>query len=130
MARAFGVQKVDLRLVLALVALGKHPSAGSIVSDLGDAFKCSERAVWDALAILRRSRLVEAQSDGIDRRRHRYAITERGEQVLTDPSGGLLLRVARKRHTTCPPKARRGSRDRRRGDADTVDSLRPGGTIT
>jgi hypothetical protein len=123
MARQYGVEKVHLVAVLALVA--EHPGATSaeITRLVIETFRCARRAAIDAISILRKSGCIEPIGHGTDRRRLSYYLTDRGWWCLVHPAGGILLRYARRLFTTCGATRVRRMQDRARdlhGDLDTA----------
>jgi DNA-binding MarR family transcriptional regulator len=121
MARHYGREKIELRSLLEMIA-GSVAGAGELVAQIMERFRCSERAAKDALAILKRAKLVEARPGRPDRRTRVYVLTRRGRAVLAHRYGPLLVRFARKLFTSCP--SRRG-RTRQaalieRGDLEAV----------
>lgn len=105
MNRRYAREKVDLWLVLALVALRGELRSGEHVALLAQEFDCSERAVKDALAVLRRGGYIDAVRDGRDRRERRLHVTDGGAQLVTASYGWIVLRFARRLFTTCPSGA-------------------------
>jgi DNA-binding MarR family transcriptional regulator len=102
MNRRYQREKVDLGLVLRLIATGEVPRAELYVDLLAQYFNCSVRAVKDSLAVLRRAGYVDVEAAATDRRQHHYRVTERGVRVLASPFGWAVLRLARRLWTTCP----------------------------
>ena len=123
MARQYGVEKVHLVGVLAIVAEHAGATSGEITLLVVEAFRCSRRAAMDAISILRRSGCIEPVRHDQDRRRHSYYLTDRGWWCLMYPAGGILLRYARQLFTTCGSDRVRRRQDRARdlhGDLDTA----------
>jgi len=100
--RKYAREKVDLGLVLAVIAAGLNMGSCEFVATLAHHFNCSERAANDALAVLRRGGYVDAERDERDGRRRRFLVTERGARLAFAPYGWLILRLARRLFTTCP----------------------------
>lgn len=123
MARQYGVEKVHLVAVLAIVA--EHPGAtsGEITLLVVETFRCSRRAAMDAISILRGSGCIEPVGHDEDRRRNSYYLTDRGWWCLVHPAGGILLRYARQLFTSCGSQRVRRRQDNardRHGDLDTA----------
>lgn len=81
MARHYGVEKIELRALLEMISGSAH-AAGDLVAQIVERSHCSERAAKDALAILKRAKLVDARVGESDRRRRMYVVTRRGRAVL------------------------------------------------
>jgi hypothetical protein len=123
MARQYGVEKVHLVAVLALVAEHRGATSSEITLLTVETFRCSRRAAIDAISILRRSGCIEPVRHEEDRRRHSYYLTDRGMWCLVHPAGGILLRYARQLFTTCGSDRVRRTQDRARdlhGDLDAA----------
>ena len=99
--RIYGREKVDLGLVLACIVAGVDVASGEFVVAMAHHFDCSERAVNDALAVLRRGGYVYFERDERDRRRRRLRVTRRGARLVSVPKGWVILRLARRLFTTC-----------------------------
>ena len=110
--RIYGREKVDLGVVLASIAAGVDVGSGEFVVALAHYFDCSERAVKDALAVLRRGGYVYVERDERDGRRHRLRVTRRGARLASAQHGWLILRLARRLFTTCASHAGAASETR------------------
>jgi len=123
MARQYGVEKVNLLQLLALIADNEGVQSRDVIRLIMDTFACSKRTAADALSILRQAGCVEAVPDSNDRRRHLYFLTSRGWQRFGDPYGGMLLRFARQLFTTCPSPGVRMKQHRLRENELTLETV-------
>jgi len=123
MARKYGVEKVHLVAVLALIAERPGATSSEVTLLVAETFHCSRRTAIDSVSILRKAMCIEPVRLDEDRRRLRYYLTRRGVWCLAHPAGGILLRYARQLFTSCGSRqARRiqeAARDRH-GELDTA----------
>jgi hypothetical protein len=118
MARQYGVQKVDLLVVLRLVRRLEPISYTALVGRLTKRFECSDRTAKDSISVLRRGGWLDDDGEVLLRAgdgnnaaaagQQLLRVSARGHYLLNHPRAAQVLRFARRLFTTCPsPKVRR-----------------------
>jgi hypothetical protein len=122
MAKTFQRQKVDLIELLGMISAEPGSGYGPLVDWSREVFTCSQRAVKDALAVIRQAGYVSVDPIGPDRRRRGYTLTARGERLLNSPNGAFVARFARQLYTSCGSKriARRQANLRVSGERELL----------
>jgi hypothetical protein len=79
--------KVDLQAVLRFVAAREWVESAELMAWIVEAFGCRERAAKDNVSVLVQGGWLGRERDEHDRRRLRYAITEKGREDMVGSLG-------------------------------------------
>jgi hypothetical protein len=93
--------KVDLQAVLRFVAAREWVESAELMAWIVEAFGCRERAAKDNVSVLVQGGWLGRERDEHDRRRLRYAITEKGREDMVGSFGQAALQRGRRCYSTC-----------------------------
>jgi hypothetical protein len=110
--------KVDLQAVLRSVATRDRVEAAELVAWIVEAFGCGARAAKDNVSVLVQGGWLAREREEHDRRRLRYAITEKGREDMVGSFGRAALERGRRCYSTCLSGASRRRQAARRARAE------------
>jgi hypothetical protein len=109
---------VDLQAVLRFLAAHEWVESARLVAWIVVTFACGERAAKDNVSILVQGGWLTREREERDRRRLRYAITEKGREDLVGGFGRAALERGRRCYSTCLGGASRRRQAARRARAE------------
>jgi hypothetical protein len=117
-ARRKSPSKVDLQAVLRFVARRDWVESAELVAWIVETFGCRERAAKDNASVLVQGGWLAREREERDRRRLRYAITEKGQEDIVGSFGRAALERGRRCYSTCLSGASRRRQAARRARAE------------
>jgi len=117
-ARSKSPSKVDLQAVLRFVEARNWVESAEFIAWIVETFGCRTRAAKDNVSVLVQGGWLARERDERDRRRLRYAITEKGREDMFGSFGRAALDRGRRCYSTCLSGASRRRQAARRARAE------------
>lgn len=100
-ARRTSSSKIDLQSVLRFIASREKVEYAPLIAWITKTFDSRERAAKDNVSVLMKGGWLEKRDNTNDRRRTRYALTEKGKSDMAGSFGRTALARGRRLYSTC-----------------------------